>query len=79
MQTNRFMNNRNKPSKRYRLYCPNTPSDISKNGYGQFKTQYLKCEENTLEHLIRIGEMMEWYQIVDIRDNYKVVKEIAPI
>jgi len=68
----------NKPSKRYRLYCPLSINDVSGNGYNIFQERYLKCEENTIEHLMRIGEMMHWYQIVDIRDSYKVVKEIAP-
>ena len=67
-----------KTQKRYRLYCPQSVTDTSGKGYNTFETRYIKCEENTIEHLMRIGEIMTWYQIVDIRDNMKVVKDSVP-
>ena len=65
--------------KRYKLYCPQKPSDVSGKGYNTFENKYYYCSENVIEHLTNIGEMMEWYQIVDTRDNMKVIKENAPI
>lgn len=78
MLSRKPMNNDNKPSKHYRLYCPQTTSDVSGKGYNTFQERYNYCEENTLEHLMRIGEMMEWYQVVDLRDSFKVIKENVP-
>ena len=79
MNMKKFMINDNKPSKQYRLYCPQSVTDVSGTGFDKFEERFNKCEENTIEHLIKIGEMMEWYQIVDIRNGFKVVKENAPI
>jgi len=67
-----------KPKKKYKLYCPQTPSDTSGKGYNTFNSLYYKCENNVIEQLIRIGEMLEWYQIVDTRDNFRVIKERLP-
>lgn len=64
--------------KHYRLYCPEKISDHSGNGYDKFWGIHYKCESNVIEHLIKLGAVYEWYQIVDARDNMKVVNEQAP-
>lgn len=68
-----------KPSKHYRLYCPSSVHDESGKGYNTFEPKFIKGEGNTIEHLIKIGEFMNWYQIVDLRNSFKVIKESAPL
>jgi hypothetical protein len=68
-----------KTPKRYKLFCPDHMHDHSGDGYNQFWPLHEKTGgSNVLEHLIALGEMYEWYQIVDTRDNNKVIKEKAP-
>ena len=66
-----------KPLKRYKLYCPEA-TDISGKGYNTFKDTYYKSKGNVIEQLSKYGAMMNWYQIVDRRNQMKVIKEKLP-
>jgi hypothetical protein len=67
-----------KKPKRYVLYSPDKFSDLSGDGYNMFLNMHIKSKGNVLEHLIGIGSMMTWYQIVDTQDNSKVIADHAP-
>jgi len=72
------MNNEEKPKPRYRLYCPANYSIRSDEGFDKLEKKWYHSESNVIEHLIRYGTFMKWYQIVDTRNDFKVIKEKAP-
>lgn len=74
------MPNQNQPvNRRYKMFCPENFYDHSGDGFNQFLPYHEKeGGSNVIEHLIKLGEMYEWYQIVDTRDNNKVIKEKEP-
>lgn len=77
MQMNMFNVDKKIP-KRYRIYGPKNFSDCSGNGYDKFKPENHLADNNVIEHLIRYGEMLNWYQIVDTRNEMKVIREKYP-
>ena len=73
------MEQKEPPKPRYRLYCPNHFSNRDTKGFDTFDNKYFHSDGNVIDHLKRYGTMMRWYQIVDIRNDFKVIKEKAPI
>jgi len=71
-------NQQEKPKPRYRLYCNSHFSDRSDDGYDKFLDKHFHSENNVIEQLTRYGTLMKWYQIVDTRNDFKVIKEKVP-
>ena len=63
-----------KKSKRYILYCPKV-QDKSGFGFDKFLDEHKEGEGNYLPHLETYGKFMPWYQIVDTKEDNKVVSE----
>ena len=72
------MSEEEKPKPRYRLYCPNHFSNRRDDGFDEFLDKNFHSENNVIEQLVRYAMLMKWYQIVDTRNNFKVVREQAP-
>ena len=63
---------------RYRLYCPKNFSVRTSKGFDEFLADDFHSENTVYQQLEKYGTFMAWYQIVDIKNDFKVIKEKAP-